>query len=379
MKLFFKIAFFIFTMIISTAEEARSFAVGPILQKEVLAEALSPLTPIIISTSNNLQLVAMALDAEYPAKEDIYIVPAIFLKYKNDKELSDEILSNTLITLDVATIALSGGTALATKLHWAKRVWALIEVAGAAENIAVNLDVADDPSFRHTLNVYNATMGLIGLKNVGTSTARALRSFSDAVSDALKSNSSLRNLFFGNYENWLRSAANLERLTDDQIELLVRQNAIFEELVGSANTDALVRILRSDPELAHLVRDGSKVDFNVLRGAKGEGKLFKNIDEFKAAVSRGENVFYIGKHLDIIPRPTGVQSHHGVNTVWMDNNYVNYIERNAPSVYMLNNPNHNATRGVFNTWRAEISKLQGTNTIDYTKITKEDIIKLAER
>lgn len=63
----------------------------------------------------------------------------------------------------------------------------------------------------------------------------------------------------------------------------------------------------------------------------------------------------------------------------MERNYTDYVPDRAPSVYMLNAPNHNATRGVFNTWRSEIVALQGTSKIDYTKITMEDILKLAER
>lgn len=48
---------------------------------------------------------------------------------------------------------------------------------------------------------------------------------------------------------------------------------------------------------------------------------------------------------------------------------------------MLNEPNHNATRGVFNTWRSETAKLQGVgiSEIDYAKLTKDDILKLAGR
>ena len=71
----------------------------------------------------------------------------------------------------------------------------------------------------------------------------------------------------------------------------------------------------------------------------------------------------------------------GSNTVWMDAKYSNYTTNNAPSVYMLNNPNHNATRGVFNTWRSELATKQGVNisNVNYTKVTKDEILKLAER
>ncbi|MCL5244259.1 hypothetical protein M4I21_00455 [Cellulophaga sp. 20_2_10] len=108
-------------------------------------------------------------------------------------------------------------------------------------------------------------------------------------------------------------------------------------------------------------------------------RLFKNIDEFKAAIAKGDNVFYVGKHTDITPRPTGVQSHHGVNSVWMKAKYSNYSANKAPSVYMLNNPNHNATRGVFNTWAKEMRIKQGVTKVDYSKVTKDDILDLAKK
>jgi hypothetical protein len=50
----------------------------------------------------------------------------------------------------------------------------------------------------------------------------------------------------------------------------------------------------------------------------------------------------------------------------MKEKYLDYgTGNNAPTVYMLKNPNHNATRGEFNRWSAEIRAKQGTSTIDY--------------
>ena len=114
------------------------------------------------------------------------------------------------------------------------------------------------------------------------------------------------------------------------------------------------------------------------------GRLFRSINDFKSAISRGDNVFYVGKHTDITPRPTGIngiaESHHGVNSVWMKEKYADYgTGSNAPSVYMLKEPNHNATRGEFNRWAAEIRAKQGTSQIDYSKVTKDEITILANR
>ena len=127
-----------------------------------------------------------------------------------------------------------------------------------------------------------------------------------------------------------------------------------------------------------VVEVGSSIGLRRVVNTVGN-RFFKSIDEFKAAIARGENVFYVGKHTDITPRPTGVQSHHGVNSVWMKAKYSNYSANKAPSVYMLNNPNHNATRGVFNTWAKEIRTSQGLSKVDYTKVTKDDILDLAKK
>jgi hypothetical protein len=134
------------------------------------------------------------------------------------------------------------------------------------------------------------------------------------------------------------------------------------------------------------VAEPGKPETEILTIVEGSvngagNRFFSSIDDFKDAIARGENVFYVGKHTDITPRPTGVQSHHGVNTVWMDAKYSNYSMNNAPSVYMLNNPNHNATRGVFNTWRSEIATQQGVSiaNVNYSLVSKDEILKLAER
>ena len=54
------------------------------------------------------------------------------------------------------------------------------------------------------------------------------------------------------------------------------------------------------------------------------------------------------------PDPVGkTQSHHGVNTQWMETQFGDFYHGStAPTVLMPDRPNHNLTRGGFNTWRA---------------------------
>jgi pretoxin HINT domain-containing protein/HNH/endonuclease VII toxin of polymorphic toxin system component len=67
----------------------------------------------------------------------------------------------------------------------------------------------------------------------------------------------------------------------------------------------------------------------------------------------------VGRHRDMpAPRPTGLESHHGVNSVWMEANVPGYSALDAPAV-LISQASHNATRGVFNRWRVEIAARQG--------------------
>lgn len=80
------------------------------------------------------------------------------------------------------------------------------------------------------------------------------------------------------------------------------------------------------------------------------------------------------------PRPAGYQSHHGVNSVWMESYFGGYVAGDAPAVLMHNAPNHNATRGVFNRMRSEIAARQGVSPrdVDWSQVSPGTAWRLAE-
>lgn len=89
----------------------------------------------------------------------------------------------------------------------------------------------------------------------------------------------------------------------------------------------------------------------------------------------------MGRHGDMPrPRPAGYQAHHGVNSVWADANVPGYNAADAPSILMKNDPFHNATRGVFNSWRSEIAARQGVpfTQIDWPAVSPGEAWRLAE-
>ena len=140
--------------------------------------------------------------------DEVYIVPAIFLKYSNDKIRNDYIEKGVITTLDVATIALSGGTALATKVHWVRRAWALVEVVGAVGNIAVNTqDIDPNSLLGQVVNSYNLAMGVIGIKNLGQAGYKFAKNLPQTTKNLLQKNGNLRAQLVAYYQKWQTEVA----------------------------------------------------------------------------------------------------------------------------------------------------------------------------
>jgi hypothetical protein len=95
--------------------------------------------------------------------------------------------------------------------------------------------------------------------------------------------------------------------------------------------------------------------------------------------------WYVGPHGSMpSPRPLFggqvSQSHHGVNSVWLEANYAGFDADAAPAILMRNDPFHNATRGVFNTIRSEIAGQQGVSPrgVDWAKVSPGTAWRIAE-
>ncbi len=165
---------------------------------------VSPLTPIIIvPDTDNLPLIETALGGN-ALSDQMHVVPAIFMKYRADKIRNDNIAKGVVTAFDVATIAFSGGTALATKVHWIRRAWALAEVVGAVGNIAVNAQVITDPELKRAVDIYNTASGVIGIKNAGQAGYKFVKNLPRQSKTLLQENKALRGLLASKYSEWKR-------------------------------------------------------------------------------------------------------------------------------------------------------------------------------
>ena len=192
---------------------------------------VSPLTPIIlIPNGDKLPLIATAL-GENSLGGQMYIVPAIFLKYNSDKIRNDYIEKGVVTTLDLATIYLSGGTALATKVTWVRRAWAMAEVAGAVGNIAVNTGTVDPNSnLGKAINAYNLGMAVIGVKNLAVGGYKFAVALPENTKNLLQQNKGIRDLLVAQYTQWKTLTTNLDNLSSAEKQLVTEQEKVWKAL-----------------------------------------------------------------------------------------------------------------------------------------------------
>ena len=259
--------------------------------KEEPIGEVSPLTPlIIIPDKNKVPLIQTALEGNDLGNE-VYIVPAIFLKYNDDKILNDYIETGVFTTLDIATIAISGGTALATKVHWIPRVWALVEVVGAVGNITANTIKeinGDNKELREIVDIYNIAMGAIGIKNLGQVGYKFAKNLPQTTKNILQKNGNLRTQLVKSYQDWkrrigqLKASKKFEKLADNEKKLLEGQEEGWNLLgfVGDIKgVDRLKDFLTNDVRLVSLIKKLNAKFNKVDDFAKRFEELYQKVPE----------------------------------------------------------------------------------------------------
>ncbi|MDR1877076.1 MAG: hypothetical protein LBQ84_05580, partial [Flavobacteriaceae bacterium] len=187
---------------------------------------LSPLSPVLIEVSNDLPVINMALGIENGDEKNTLIVPALFLKYALDKTADDAMFKSAMTTLDVVTITTGVGVIFSATTK-AKRIWALMEVAGAVGNIAVNTIPTTTPEVQTAVDLYNGTMGIIGLKNIGKGVVNYVKELPGTTRNVLKENKGIQNLLKEQYTKW-RLAYN--KLSPSERKLLEDQEKGWKKL-----------------------------------------------------------------------------------------------------------------------------------------------------
>ena len=115
------------------------------------------------------------------------IVPAIVLKYAQQKNSNEEIKKTIQYTIDGLVLVSGVGTIASgafKALSWGKKAWTLFNIVNAATNIAINAnDWANDPDMSTAVGIYNgATLLLNTIQLFNVSSGGGPRNFSNTVS-----------------------------------------------------------------------------------------------------------------------------------------------------------------------------------------------------
>ncbi|GIM53286.1 hypothetical protein CAPN004_23150 [Capnocytophaga cynodegmi] len=259
----------------------RSSGISKSQQKEFIEE-VSPLTPIIIvPEKGKIPLVEAAL-GDFDFGNGYYVVPAVFLKYNADKIRNDYIEKGIVTTLDVATIAISGGTALATKVHWVRRAWALAEITGAVGNIAINTQTLDPNSdIAKAVDAYNLVMAGVAVKNLSKEGYKLINKLSD-------SKTSLRLGQTADGKPILEVVGDVGKNIDDVRKIVypsTKINGIPVVRISVGNNGKIAIIGRRMPYVRKVAEDlkklGKEIEIFEPKSAFG-GKGYDNLEEVYA-------------------------------------------------------------------------------------------------
>lgn len=192
---------------------------------------VDPLTPVMIDFNDDLQVIEIALNnAGYQKGQEI-VIPALFLKFGLDKLKSNTIEKSSLLALNGLTIV-TGAPAIIQGATLAKRLWALAEVAGAAGDIAVNTEYVqkNHPKLTTATNIFNGTMGVVGLKNLITNTG--IRSFvknlPPQVNQAFKDSKEIKSILAAKYINWRIAVSEIKDISTAEQQLISKQEKIWK-------------------------------------------------------------------------------------------------------------------------------------------------------
>ncbi|MFC3757909.1 fibronectin type III domain-containing protein [Chryseobacterium tructae] len=242
---------------------------------------ISPLSPVImIPNADKIPLIQSAIDG-YDFGNGNYIVPAILLKYNKDKIRNDYIEKGVITTLDIATIYLSGGAALATKVTWIRRAWAMAEVAGAVGNIAVTTQTVNpDSNLGKAINAYNLGMGIIGVKNLSVGGYKFISSLPQTTKKLLQENKGLRDLLTAKYLEWKTLTTNLDNLSTAERELVTKQEQVWKAL---GIVDKLVDAVYKNVKYDDFIKTFTATDeqYKIAYKLWGEGKWDELFNYFK--------------------------------------------------------------------------------------------------
>jgi len=209
---------------------------------------LNPFEPVVFENKSDL---GMLTDFNELAPTD-HILPAIILKYAEDKATSETATDATMATIDAASM-ITGYGELKLGITGLRKAWVIADMVNAGVNLSVNATAYDNPKIKELLGYYNMATGAVALGRMGTGAVKSVRN----IYKALKAESgvmgkvSITALLKSIKEN----SADLGQLHPDDA---ANMRAYLQRLKAEANARQLTNLEKSVDEALELMKRATK-------------------------------------------------------------------------------------------------------------------------
>lgn len=245
---------------------------------------LDPFEPIVFENKTDLGLLAgMNENGTDETTAQDHIVPAILLKYANDKGTNETLTDGAMAAIDAASM-LTGYGEIKAGVAGIRKAWVLFDMINSGINIAGNLISYDNPNLKAVMTYYNMATGAIALGRMG---AGAIKSVKDAYK-ALKAQRTAMNAT--SIRDFVKS---IKTAGDDLVELhpddAARVKAYLQRLKAEAKARGLNTFEQNVDDAIAAVNAGGK----VISEAIASNKIFKQLSSLPdVALDKGLSLIH---------------------------------------------------------------------------------------
>jgi hypothetical protein len=231
---------------------------------------LDPFEPIVFENQTDLGLLA-DID-EIPASGPIpqptdRIVPAIILKYADDKASKETITDATMAAIDVASLATGYGE-LKAGIKGIRKSWVIFDMINSGVNIVGNVAAYDKPTLKALMQYYNLATGAVALGRMASGAVKNVKGIYNVLkAEKTAMNATSIRTFLSSIKS---TGEDLVELHPDDAERILKY---LERLKAEAKAKNLNTFEKSVDEAITTVKAGGK----IVSDAIASNKIFKKL------------------------------------------------------------------------------------------------------
>ena len=246
---------------------------------------LDPFEPVVFENQTDLGLLT---DMNETPSSD-HIVPAIIMKYADDKGSNETVSDVTMAAIDVASMATGYGE-LQAGIKGIRKAWVVFDMINGGVNIVGNLAAYDNPKLKAVLGYYNLATGAVAIGRMTTGAVKSVKNIYNALKAEQTAMSAVN---IRNYIKSIKDAGNdIADLRPDDAQ---RIKSYLQKLKAEANARGLSNFEQSVDEALAAINGVKKV--KVIETVEELKEVLDAVDETTTVAQleeRGIKAFFRG-------------------------------------------------------------------------------------